>query len=193
MKIVSFFFLIFSFSVNAQNSNQMRSDKEKMMEEFMKSRKQMMDTMLDAFGKDDFFEDDMDDDFFKSILGDRFKTLRTGFGGNLVTVNQVRNSDGTIDVFIKPKDKSVQVDIETKGQMIIVKGKQSEKIENTNKSGTSSSMNQSSFSNSISIPFGYVAGSPVAVEDQIKITLTRKKLSPNGKIPIGKKSGESTL
>jgi HSP20 family molecular chaperone IbpA len=186
---------IFSNVGFTQNHNQASSEREKMMEEFMKGRKQMMDKMLDAFGKDDFFADDMNDDFFKSILGDRFKKLRSGFEprANLVSINEIKNSDGTIDIFIKPKDKSVQLDIETKDQMIIIKGKQLEKIETTNNERSSTSMSQSSFSNSVQIPFGYRAGNPEAEGDKVKITLSPKKLNPGGKIPIQKRSGEDTL
>ena len=135
MRLLVLISFILSTVAFGQANAQAQSERERMMEEFMKGRKQMMDKMLDAFGKDDFFEDDMDDDFFKSILGNRFKDLRTGFGsrGSLVSVNQVKNKDGTIDVFIKPKDKTVQLDIQTKGQVIIIKGKQIEKIERIEK------------------------------------------------------------
>lgn len=183
-----FLFLVsFPFNVSAQ------SDSEKMLQDFMESRRQMIKKMMDSFGNDDFFNDDMDDDFFNSMIGDRKALFGSRFGGSLVSIKQVKNDDGTIDVFIKPKDKSVQLDIQTKEQMIVVKGKQMEKIENENNGNISRSMSQSSFSNSVSIPFGYKASSPEAVDDQIKIVLSPEKISPSGKVPIGKRAHEDTL
>jgi HSP20 family molecular chaperone IbpA len=186
---------IFSAVAYAQSDDQFQSDREKMMAEFMKSRKRMMDTMLDAFGEDEFFKEGMEDDFFKSILGDRFKKLDSGFGNqkSLISINQVRNKDGSIEVFIKPKDESVQLDIETKDEAIVVKGKHMEKIENKNNGHVSTSMSQSSFSNSIRIPFGYKAGEPEAIKDQIKIVLSPNRVNPAGKVPVGKRNGENTL
>lgn len=184
-------FLLFLLSSSFLYAQEDLSQREKILKEFMESRKAMMDKMLDAFGQDDFFEDDMDDSFFKSILGDRFKNFQSS---KMVTVETMNNTDGTIDIFIRPIDQSVKLDIETKTSSIIVKAKQIEKVENEN-SGTHSfrSSNQS-MTQTVPIPYGYTANPPKEVEGKILIRLVREdKKKVQYKTPLQKREGEGTI
>ena len=157
MKVLFLLFLLSNSFLYAQED---LTQQEKILKEFMESRKAMMDKMLDAFGQDDFFDDDMDDSFFKSILGDRFKNFQSS---KMVTVESLKNTDGTIDVFIRPIDQSVKLDIETKTSSIIVKAKQIEKIENENSGTRTFRSSNQSMTQTVPIPYGYTAIAPKEV------------------------------
>ena len=195
-----FFVYLIALPCFAQGSNSEQdqlSQRERMIQEFMKSRKKMMDKMLDAFGEDGFDSNDMDDKFFDSIIGDRFKNIQNQMKHEkLVSVYEFENSDGSVDVFIKPKDKSVTLDIETKNNAIVIKAKQIEKVENDNKGNVSSSMSQSSFTQTIRIPNGFEASTPKSVKERVKITLKPKALklkNDKDKKPILKQPGEEVI
>ena len=99
-------------------------------------------------------------------------------------------------MFIRPIDKSVKLDIETKVSSIVVKAKQVEKIENEATGSRSMRMSNQSMTQTVPIPRGYIAQSPREVDGKILITLVRKedKKSPyQDKIPLPKRDGESTL
>lgn len=163
----------------------------------MKSRKQMMDKMFDAFGEDGFDSNGMDDKFFDSVIGDRFKKIRNEMKiEKPISVYEFENNDGSVDVFIKPKDKSVSLDIETKKDAIVIKAKQMEKVENDDQGNISSSMSQSSFSQTIGIPDGFEASAPESIKGKIKITIKpiiTKTKDLNQKKPILKQAGEETI
>ncbi len=186
-------FLILFLATNSLYAQDEMSQREKILQEFMESRKAMMDKMLDAFGEDDFFQDDMDDDFFKSIIGDRFQKFQSS---KMVSVESLTNNDGSIDVFIRPIDKTVKLDIETKSDAIVVKAKQVEKIENESKSGLSFRSSNQSMTQTVPIPFGYIAKAPREVDGKILISLVKKgrgAVKDLDKVPLPKREGEDTI
>jgi hypothetical protein len=186
-------FLVILLSLSNVYAQNQANDREEIIEKFMKNRKAMMDKMLDAFSEDSFFEDDMDDDFFKSILGNRFDKFKNH---KMVSVEEIRKKSGDIDVFIKPEDETIKLDIETKDSVIIVKAKKIEKIENNSASSFSSRLNNQSSMQSVSIPEGYEAKSPKTVGDKILIALVKKRTKIqkiNSKTPLLKRKGEGTI
>ena len=195
--------LLMSSWVFSQNQNQKPSpnknlsERDKMIQEFMRDRRKMMDQMLQAFGEDDFFADDFgadrDDDFFKGILGSRFQST-SGLGVSLVNIKRIQKDNGEIEIYLKPKDKSITMEFETTTSAIIVKAKQGSKVENNNKLGIQSSMSQSQFTRSISIPLGFKASAAKALGDRVLIVLKpAKKKSPSGRVPIQKPKGETSI
>ena len=192
-----FIFILVSFQAFAQT-------REEIIEEFRRERAKMFQEIQKMFDEDltdmgmgkGFFDDDDFDSFFgaSSFSG----------GGNNVKVEQEYAPDGTMTVTIIPKNKNVNLDIQTTDNMITIKSET--KIEQTDQSesGTSKSFSSSSFSRSVQIPSGYKAMPPKQEGESIKIVLAPQKkiksaIRPikqkkkSDKVPIGKRPGEDTL
>lgn len=175
---------------------------EEILQDFLKQRKAMMEQMMKAFDDDAFFSDDFDDDkLFDSLQKNGISGFR-GFNtsGKNVKVEENIQKDGSIDVLITPQNKNVKLDIQTTKNSIVIKSETHEEVKNESQSGMTQSISRSSYSQSVSIPDGYEAKSPVQVGDSIKISLRPSKSSKkiifkkdDDKKPIGKRRGEETI
>jgi HSP20 family molecular chaperone IbpA len=188
--------LVFLFSLNlfAQNSH------DEIIQNFLEQRKKMMEEMMRAFGDDDFFSDDFNDDkLFESLKNHgiggfgQFKSM-----GQNVTVEEKMQDDGSIDVIITPKSDNVNLNIETKNNSIIIKSETKVAQEDDSESGSSKYFSSSSFSRSVSIPDGYQVEDPKQKDKSIIITLRPTKdnqlqKSDDGKTPIKRRKGEKVI
>ena len=181
-KIISIFFIFISCQLLAQT-------RDEIIEEFKRERQKMMQEVLKMFESHT-----MNDSFFDMSI-DSF-----GSSAGLVKVEKIQEEDGSISVFIKPKNKKTQLDIQTLKDRILIKSET--KVE---ESGSSfQNFSSSSYSQTIAIPQGYIAESPVPENDALKIVLRpasqikkknkveKKKTKPE-LVPIGKSPGEETL
>jgi HSP20 family molecular chaperone IbpA len=164
--------------------------REEILEEFRKERQEMMSEILEIFQSDSmgeaFFDDDMNP-------FDNIKKLRDRSN---VTVEEKHEDNGSISVLITPKSDQIELDIQTKHNMITIKSET--KIEEESLSGGSSFKNvsSSSYSQSISIPQGYIAESPVTDGRGLKIVLRPaglKKLNAPVKVEASIKNQESGM
>lgn len=198
MKKRIFMILVIASSLNAwaQKSH------DEILQDFLKQRRAMMEQMMKAFDDDAFFNDDFDDDKLFDALQKHGIGGFKGFNssGKNVKVEENVKKDGSIDVLITPLKKNVKLDIQTTSHSIIVKSEMHEEIKNESQSGISKSISRRSFSQSVSIPNGYTAQSPVQEGDSIKISLLPMKNSKDkvfksidNKVPVGKQKGEDTI
>lgn len=195
----------FTFSVVSVQADDSAKDFDTRIEKMLEARQGLMKRLFEAFGEnEDKFFNDMDKDFesmIKKIRKEGFKNFgghTFGMNGSNVAIKQVQEEDGTISVFIKPKDKNVKLNIETTQRSIEVKSEM--KVEKTEQGqgGSFKSFSSSSFSKTVTIPYGYSAKPPVETKEGVKISLVpdNKKLkrqSNRGRKPIRKRKGESTI
>jgi hypothetical protein len=155
--IITFSAIVASLSIKAQTKDELR-------EEYRKERRAMMREMMKMLKqeqKDIMKEFDQDMNPF-----DNLKRLQ-GQSKRAIRVTQSREIDGSISIMIHMDKKNSNVDISTKDNIISIKSV-SEKTGST-------TFNQSSFSQRITIPPNYMAKPPVQFDGGIKISLVRKK------------------
>ncbi len=195
MKVLgSLLTLILCLNVHAQS-------RDEILEEFLKERKKMMESIMKMFEEDSHFGDSFFDDDF-----DPFKGMKSFKGtGQKIDIEEKYEEDGSISILITPKQENMSLDIQTKDGFIIIKSET--KVEEKNEQGGSTFKNysMSSFSRSIAIPDGYSAKGPVAEGKSLKISLVpssevkkiMQKPDPSktndGKMPIMKRAGEETI
>jgi HSP20 family molecular chaperone IbpA len=185
--------------------------REEILEEFRKERQEMMSEILGMFQSDSF-----GDSFFGDDEANPFDNIKKLRNRSNVTVEERHEDNGNISVLITPKSDKIELDIQTKNNMITIKSET--KIEEESSSGGNSFKNisSSSFSQSISIPQGYIAESPIASGKGLQITLrprgSRSERAMNEKpkddepvstvgvkkrkiklVPIGKTPGEEVI
>lgn len=151
---------LFTTSVFAQK------DQNSIIRDFLRQRQQMIKEMEKAFDSD-VFGNSMDDSINESM----------SFGNNndAVKVERISNEDGTIDLKIIPKSKDINFDIETKNNMVTIKGKSKVEEEKVDEKGNKSTRQfESSFQKSYSIPFGYDAKPATQVGKAVVIKLVPK-------------------
>lgn len=191
-------FIVISSQVLAQNNA--NDATEEMLNKFIEAQRKMMEEVMKEFQNDDM----MFDNFFDSeklrdkIRKGEFKSFGDfggfrGIGGDF-EINQINRDDGTMEIRIKPKSKDVNLDIKTEDGVITIKSEKKVEEDTTGQQGSSTSISMSSYSRSISIPFGYKAKDPVADGEEVVIALVpEKKQNNNGRIPIGKSKTSDTL
>ena len=189
------FLLIFSFALHVNSLFAQSNSQDDMMKEFIKSRQRMMNEMIKAFDEESFTSDYMSEDFLKDILGYKFNE-NFGESESMVGIKQVQKTDGSVDLFLKPRDQSVSMDIDTQESVIIIKAVQKSEVKNESKKQVTRKISRGEYSQSITIPFGFTASSPKVVDGRVKITLTpNKKNKPDliDRKPITKRKGEGVI
>jgi len=197
MKFITFLVLFFSFSSYSQTA-------EEIFEQMIKEREQMMGKISQMFADDDFFSG--------------FDNLRAFQSG--VSVNKVQEDDGSISVLIVPTDQNMKLDISTSASSIKITAKTVVEEKNDDDQSKSFFSSSSSSTQIVSIPEGYSASEPKKQDDgSMKIVLSPGKgiatqnhysksyendatetdqdsgsgFLNDGRIPIGKAPGESTI
>jgi HSP20 family molecular chaperone IbpA len=186
---------ILSLNVYAQS-------REEIIEEFMRERSKMMEEIQKMF-QDDFSGGDS---FFGDSDIDSLFDQRSFSGGSSdVKVEQKYEEDGSISILITPQSKNVNLDINTKDNMVTIKGETQVVQEDEGSGSRSKVISKSSFSKSVSIPSGYKAQNPKQEGKSIKISLLpqdkiKKLMVPKSKarkkidkVPVGKLPGEETI
>lgn len=189
-----FFLFIICLQVSiAQNAN----DQDKMMREFIESRKKLIEKLHKSF-QDDFFSSD---NGAGSLFGDFDKLLDSDISSSAGQGFKLseKEYDGIIEVTITP-DENAKVEVENNGNSI--------SINSTVTKRTTNSQSSSSYSRSVSAPFGYKVEGPEnkGKDIVIKMIPTNKGIidneEPSGqgeklelieKEPIKKRKGEDTL
>lgn len=176
---------------------------DEILQKFLEQRKRMMEEIMKSFdGEDDFLKDDFfGDEFFEEFKKHGFSKLKgLEHRGRLVSVEEKVHQDGSIDIFIKPSDKNIKLDIQTTDDQIVIKGETMVSQEDKSESNHTRSMFKSSFSRIVAIPTGYLALPAQPIKDGLKIKLVQKdknyfKKTPNKneKKPVGKLPGERTI
>ena len=190
MKNIVLFFTIILISPSYSDSTQ--DYMSKLRQERMKMKEQILKMFNNGMSMGDFFDSD-------SISS--FDNLRSS---SSVIVNEEVNSDGSIDIIIKPKSKDTNLEVDVSDKAIIIKSESRVEEKTENGSGTFSSFSSSSFSQSIPIPAGYFASKPDYSGDGVKIVLKNSQTAKSksikgntsrdmGLVPIGKEPGEETL
>jgi len=199
--IISLLISMFALSSFAQTE----SDKE-ILQQFFQQRKQMMEEVMkafddDAFDDDAFFNKDFfdDDQLFDSLKKKGFGNIdRFSQKGNNVKVQERIEKDGSISIVITPANKHLKLDINTTKDSIKIKSEMMFVESKKSKSQSLRSSSRSTSSQTIRIPFGYIALDPTQEGKSIKISLipkSKKYVKPNkdGQVPIQKRRGEKTI
>lgn len=181
------FLLILSFLISSTLFAQTR---EELIEEYRREHLKMMQEIVKMFNEDAVVGDDFfgDIDPFTNI-----ERLRAARGEN-VTIEEKQLENGFIEITIIPKDKNTALDISTDNGMLTVKSEQ--RVEEEQEG--SKSMSMSSFTRTISIPSGYSASAPEAVDKGVKITLKpntelKEQRKKRDKFPVKKNPDEITI
>lgn len=183
MMKIFIFLLLLSPSSWAQQGH----DLDEVMESFMQERRKMMESIMEMFHEDEGL---FDDSFFKD---NSFFDSSKKFGrGQNIAIEEINESDGSITLLIKPKNKDVNLDIETKENAIIIKSETKVSEENEKEGSRVSNYSMSSFKKTIQIPRDFEAKSPQKEGDSIKISLVpstkiKKVLKKSKKISEDKK------
>jgi hypothetical protein len=152
--LISFIFVEIGYSQTSEEiRGEYRKERRAMMQEMMKMLNQDQSDILKSF--------DQQIDPFENI-----ERLRRN-ARNRMRITQSREQDGSISIIIHLKKKNTNIDISTKENIITVKSVEEVK--------TDKKQRNSHFSQSISIPPGYVAKEPVQTKEGLKISLVRKK------------------
>lgn len=176
---------------------------EEILKQFQEERKQMMKQMMkifqDDFGKDSFFDDDFDP--FKGARKSKFS------GGENVEISEDVKDNGDIHILITPKNKNLNLDIQTSADAITIKSEMKVEEKNNEGGNSFSSFSSSSYTQTIGIPHGYKVKSSNAEGKGFKIILSAdKNMKPaksNGgvklknkiddKMPLEKSDGEEII
>jgi hypothetical protein len=170
--------LLTLMTINTFAQNQ--SEQDKMLQEFMKSRKKMIERLSKSFDED-FFGDDFKagslfDQFDNMLKSDISPSDGQGFKMSEKEVN------GEIILTITP-DENANVEVENSGNAI--------KIQSTVTHKTKNSQSSRSFSRIVSAPFGYEVRGPKNQGKDIIITMTPKNGAVIESEHQGKSQGQS--
>jgi HSP20 family molecular chaperone IbpA len=148
---------------------------DQILEDFLESRRQMMEKMMKAFDEDDFFKND-------------FQTFPKQDAS--IKIEQITEKDGKQYIVITPQSKDINFDLDVTDSEVKVKGTVKVEEKNTDNQSQSFSSYNSQFSQIFPIPLDKKALSPKQEGESIKIELVPLK---DERTPVSKPKNDKII